>query len=717
MPQDVTYAQSGRWITLDSPLGTDALIPVFFRGEESLSRPFAFTIEAVSNQTAIDPGSLLGKSVSLTLNRAAGDPRIFNGLVTSFAAGPMARSGYRRYTLYLSPWLTLLDRTSDCRIYQNKSVKDIATSLFSDAGFTDYQFKLQGTYNPREFCVQYEETDFAFMSRLFEEEGIFYYFTHASGTHTMVIADQTAAYAACADSSAVYRAGGQPQAEALHEWEPGWRYRSGVWTLRDYNFTSPSVDLTSTTNTILSPSAFASWERFEYPGWYDAKADGDTRVKLRMEAEEAAYAVVSGAGTYAAYSPGRTFSLSEHPVSSEVGQTYALVTVAHEAADHTLFPLNPGPVERPYYRNSFTCMPGATLFVPPRVTPRPVMRGPQTAVVTGASGDEICTDSYGRVKVQFPWDRLGTNDDTSSCFIRVAQMLAGSGWGSLFTPRVGMEVVVDFLDGNPDRPLITGCVYNANNAAPYTLPDNKTQSGILTRSTTGGDATTANEIFFDDNKGSELFRLHAEKDFLREVENDDTLTVGNNQTLTVTQNRALTVSNGDDSVTVSAGNQSITVSKGNQTIDVAQGNQSVTVDQGNRTVSIAQGDDTLTVGNKLSTTVKQGDMTTTVSTGNHSLTVSTGNDSTTVSTGNHSVTVSTGNSSTTASVGSISLSGTGGVKLACGSNTIELSQSGVTINGMSITIKGSIEVQIQGAMSTLKGDGTVTIKGGVVMIN
>jgi type VI secretion system secreted protein VgrG len=394
-----------------------------------------------------------------------------------------------------------------------------------------------------------------------------------------------------------------------------------------------------------------------------------------------------------------------------------LESVTHEAADYTQFPTKPGTPERPYYRNAFTCMPSTTLYVPPRRTPRPIMRGPQTAVVTGASGDEILTDQYGRVKVQFPWDRLGTNDDKSSCFIRVAQVLAGRGWGTLFTPRVGMEVVVDFLDGNPDRPLVTGCVYNGQNATPYTLPDNKTQSGFLSRSTTGGDTSTANELRFDDNKGSEMILFHAEKDFTREVENDDVLTVGNNQTITVTQNRSLTVSSGDDAVTISTGDQSTTVTKGNQTIDVGQGDQTTTIDQGNRTTSIKAGTDTLTVKGTLSTTVQSGDLSTTVSTGKHETKVSTGDHTTTVSTGNHTVTVSTGDSSLTTSVGQIKLSGTGGITLTCGSNSVKIDQSGVTINGMSVTIKGSMEVQIQGAMSTLKGDGMVTIKGGMVMIN
>ncbi len=671
MAPDVTIVQSGRWLALDSPLGANALIPTSFRGEEGLSRLFSYEIGAISPQQTIAAADLLGKSATLSVNRPSGGPRYFNGVVTRFSAGPVLRSGYRQYRLTLSPSLWLLDRTSDCRIFQSKSVKEIATTLFGDAGLSDYKFQLQGGATPREYCVQYGESDFAFLSRLFEAEGIFYFFTHKQGSHTLVIADQTSAYAQCDDAQAAYRQAARPQAESLHRWEPGWSYISGKWTLRDYDFEKPTVDLTGSGTTVLDVSAFRSWERYDYPGRYAAKSDGDARAKLRMEADEATYAVATGAGTYSAFSPGAKFTLAEHEVAAEQGEAYVLVSVRHEAADNTHFTAAPDAGE-PYYRNEFTCQPATVVFRPPPATPRPVMRGPQNAVVVGPSGDEIHCDKYGRVRVQFPWDRLGKNDDTSSCWLRVAQSLSGRKWGSLYIPRVGMEVLVDFLDGDPDRPLVTGTVYNADNMPPWDLPDNKTRTGLVTRSSAQGQAANANELRFEDKKGEEQILIHAEKDFLREVENDDTLTVGHDQSVTVTNNRTATVSQGNDATTVSQGNQTVTVSQGDRTVTVTAGKQSVTV-HGN-----------------LATTVETGNCTTTVSQGNHA---------------------------TSVQAGKLTIDAVQGIQLTCGSNSITIDQQGVTVTGMKIAIKGDMQVDVEGTMTTLKGNATVTIQGGLVKIN
>lgn len=667
MPADVSITQTGRLVTLDSPLGDDVLIPTSFQGEEALSRLFSFAVEAISAKPTIAPKDLLGKSVTVSIRRPTGDPRLFNGVVTGFSAGPVLRSGYRRYALTLSPWLWLLDRTSDCRIFQSKSVKDIATTLFSEAGFSDYQFKLQGGTTARDYCVQFDETDFAFLSRLFEQEGIFYTFEHQQGRHVLVIADQASAYGDCADPQAAYRQG-EPQAEALHRWQPGWSYVSGKWVLGDYDFTKPGVDITGSATTVLKVPGFSSWERYDYPGRHAAKADGDQAAKLRMEEDEAGHARAAGSGTYSGFVPGSKFTLSEHPVDAETGQAYALVSVVHQAEDNTHFtaalagrPESEAP--KPYYRNDFTCLPAATTFRPPVATPRPVMRGPQTALVVGASGEEIHTDSYGRIRVQFPWDRLGAKDDKSSCWIRVAQTMAGRKWGSLFTPRVGMEVVVDFLDGDPDRPLVTGTVYNADNMPPWDLPANKTQSGWLTRSSAQGGTDTANALRFEDKKGEEHIWLHAEKDFLREVENDDTLTVGHDQTASVKNDRALTIQ------------------EGNQTVTVSKGDDSLTVSTGKRVVSVN------------------------------------GDHSTTVKTGNHATAISTGDYTVTASAGKVAVQAMQSIEMKVGGNSITIDQQGITLKGMQIAIQGQMQVQIQGAMTTLKGDATVTVQGGLVKIN
>ncbi|OYW42743.1 MAG: hypothetical protein B7Z45_01655, partial [Azorhizobium sp. 12-66-6] len=287
------------------------------------------------------------------------------------------------------------------------------------------------------------------------------------------------------------------------------------------------------------------------------------------------------------------------------------------------------------------------------MTRRPLIPGPHTATVVGPSGEEIYCDKYGRVRVQFHWDRLGTNDEKSSCWIRVSQGMAGNSWGALFTPRVGMEVVVSFLEGDPDRPLITGCVYNATNMPPYTQPDNKTQSGLKTRSTTGGDATTFNELRFDDKKGAELIYMHAQKDQTRDVENDDTLNVKHDQIITITNNRTETVSEGNETVTVSKGNRAVTITTGTEDLTVSKGNQTLTVSQGNSTTTVSQG--------------------------NHALTVSQGNSTTDISQGNQTVTLGSGNATLKCNGGSITLQAAQTITLKVGSNSITISQSGVAI--------------------------------------
>ena len=649
MADTVTITQAGRWLQLEHPLGGDVLVPTSFSGEEALSRPFRFELGLASNRSSIAAGDLLGKSVSLTVSHPGGTRRVFNALVTAFSAGPLLRDGYRAYRAQLSPWLWLLDRTSDSRIFQNKSVDEIAKTLFSDAGFSNYQINLQGTHPKRDYCVQFQETDLAFLSRLFEEEGIFYFFKHESGKHTLVLADGKSAYLDCADGQVRYRQGGQ-QTDAVDSWAPGFSFRSGKWELNDYNFETPSTSLASDTKTVLDVSSFASWERYEYPGRYATKDDGTRLVKLRQEEEETGFAVVEGGSGYADFAPGCKFTLVEHPLPEEQNKGYVLVSVHHDAADHTHF----GGADRPYYRNRFSCISDQTAYRPPRSTPRPVIGGPQTALVVGPSGQEIYCDKYGRIRVQFFWDRLGQSDEKSSCWVRVMQPLAGRGWGAVFTPRIGMEVVVDFLQGDPDRPLVIGAVYNATNMPPWTLPDNQTQTGFLSRSSTQGEAANGNELRFEDKKGSELLLLHAEKDFTREVENDDSLTVDGKQTISVTKDRALTVT---------------------------QGNETLTVSQGDRTVTVSQG--------------------------NHSITVN----------GNHVVTVKQGNHQTQAAAGKITLDAAQSIELTCGQSSIKIEPTAITITSLNIKLQGDAQVSVQGPMTTVKADGTLTLKGGMVMIN
>jgi type VI secretion system secreted protein VgrG len=295
-----------------------------------------------------------------------------------------------------------------------------------------------------------------------------------------------------------------------------------------------------------------------------------------MEEEEAGYEVVTGSSEIQEFTPGGKFTVKAHEIQSEVGKSFVLTSVSHTGTDYTYF----NDERTPQYSNLFSAIPDSRAFRPARLTPKPLVQGPQTAVVVGPSGEEIYTDKYGRIKVQFFWDRVGAKDEKSSCWIRVAEALAGKNWGSIFTPRIGHEVVVEFLEGDPDRPLIIGTVYNDSMMPPYTLPDNKTQSGLKTRSSKGGGSDNFNELRFEDLKGSEDIFFHAEKDFHREVEHDDDLKVGNDQTITIKNNRTEEVTQGNEKITIKQGDRDVIIEMGNESLEIKMGNQTTKLDLG-----------------------------------------------------------------------------------------------------------------------------------------
>jgi type VI secretion system secreted protein VgrG len=566
----------------------------------------------------------------------------------------------RSYIVELVPWLWFLTRTADCRIYQNMSTVEIVEQIFGALGFSDYQSKLTGTYPKREYCVQYRETAFRFVSRLLEEEGIFYYFSHADGNHTLVLADDASGYATCVESNVVYvpiEPREQPS-DRIVGWQHTYEYRSGKFTLTDYNFETPTNNLLSTTSTTVSLPSISSYEVFDYPGIYQDSSRGSTLAGIRLGADEAAYEVVKARATYRTFTPGGKFTVTRHIDDSEVDKSYVITSIEHTTAG------------REGYRNRFEAIPAAVVYRPETVTPKPMIRGTQTALVVGSSGEEIWPDQYGRIKVQFYWDRLGKKDENSSCWIRCAQSWTGATWGVLFIPRIGQEVVVSFLEGNPDQPLIIGTVTNADEMPAYTLPGNKTRSYIRTRSSKDGASTASNEIRFEDLKDSEELYIHAQKDLNEIVENDRTLTVGSSnakdgsQTITIYKNR---------SITVQTGNESTTIQKGNRTVEIDQGNDALTIKQGSRTVEIDQGNDTLTI--------KQGNL---------------------------SIQMNAGS-------GTIEAAQT--ITLKVGSNSIEISQQGITVKGAQVSVQGQSQVQVQAPTIQVSADAALALKGGIVNIN
>jgi type VI secretion system secreted protein VgrG len=588
------YTQEKRLLAVTTPLGKDVLLLQSFTGQEELSRLFRYELTLLSEKEAIAAKDIVGKEVGWTVGRADKEPRPFHGVVSRFSAGKMHGRTLREYKAEVVPWLWFLTRTADCRIFQNKTAPQIIEQVFKDLGFSAFKADLKGTHPKREYCVQYRETDFNFVSRLMEEEGIFYYFLHEKGKHTLVLADHKNAYKDCAEKEVIFSTGSTLPGHATR-WEHEYEFRPGKYAQTDYNFETPSTSLNAQSTSIVPLPDNKKFEVYDYPGLYLQKGDGGELTKVRMEEEEADYDVVNGDGTCSTFNPGGKFTLKKHECSSEQGKGYVVTAVQHAARSTSYVT---GGEQGEDYRNSFTCIPDSVTFRPARTTRKPFVQGPQTAVVVGPKGEEIYTDKYGRVKVQFHWDREGKKDENSSCWIRVAQNWAGKNWGIVFHPRIGQEVIVEFLEGDPDRPIITGRVYNAELMPPYDLPANQTQSTIKSRTSKGGAAANFNELRFEDKKGSEEIYIHAEKDFNRVVENNDTLKVGfdkkdkgdqtikifNDQTLTIGNNRTTTVEKGNDTLTIQKGNQTTKIDAGSgsteamQFIELKVGTNSIRID-------------------------------------------------------------------------------------------------------------------------------------------
>ncbi len=548
------FIQENRFISIDTSLPKDELLLTSFSGTEYISGLFEFQVNVLSSNSSVNPQDLVGEQVTLKIHND--QARTFNGYVSQFSFGEVNADQLRAYHLTVVPWLWFLLKTHNQRIFQNKSVKDIVAQVFDDLGFNDYKFNVKGGTKPREYCIQYGESDFAFVSRLLEEEGIAYYFEQKGDKHTMIILDQNPAFNLCAEAEVVCSTGVQPDSQIKH-WDHIYGFSKGVWTVNDYNFKEPSKNILVETPTGSSYKNSNKFQHYEYPGLYDL-ANGKEIVNLRADTEIVFKNRVDAQSDCSSFYAGGKFKLTQHENKNENGG-YLITEITHKVFDTSY---HTGSNPEPEYQNSFVCIPEDVKFHPPLKHVKPVMRGPQSAIVTGPAGEEIHVDEFGRIKAQFIWDRVGKNDENSSCYLRVVQTWAGNKWGASFIPRMGHEVIVDFLDGDPDRPLVTGSVYNGANKPPYSA---KTQSGIKTRSTKGGTNENFNELRFEDKKGSEQVFIHAEKDMDVEVENNETLSVDNDRTKTIKHDENSNIGN-DRNKTVT-NNQTESIGK-NKTIDV-----------------------------------------------------------------------------------------------------------------------------------------------------
>ncbi len=536
----MAFKQATRALQIMTPLGEDALQVIGFSGEEELSRLFHFELDLISMNPQILPEEIVGHNITFSFEYAEDKFRYFNGYVVKFAGGDVGPRERRSYRATVVPWLWFLTQTTDCRIFQDKTVVEIIEQTFQELGFTEYDIShIKGTHPTREYCVQYRESDFEFVSRLMEEEGIFYFFNHSNGMHRLMMADDASIYADCEEAEVDYPtdelATRDVRAHIL-SWEHAFEFRTGAWAHTDYNFKLPKTRLMVNEKTVMPFRNAKQFERYDYPGEYESKGIGTPLARIRMEELELEHNLVRGSSRCASFASGERFTVKRHRVRAEQDKSYIIKKIAHVAHEGSYETGNAD--QETSYENQFECFPDSATFRAARTTPKPVMRGCQTAVVTGPPGEEIYPDEFGRVKVQFHWDREGQYDDKSSCWIRVSQMHAGKNWGYIDLPRIGEEVIVDFLEGDPDQPIIVGRVYNGENKPPFDLPAGKTRRGNKTKTYMG---SGFNEMSMDDTPGAEQIRIHGQYNMDTEVQHDETHTIHNNRTKTVDIDEMMTI--------------------------------------------------------------------------------------------------------------------------------------------------------------------------------
>ena len=638
MDDGVTFDQTNRNLRLemDGDL-SNSLIPVQFHGREGLSELHSYTVDIVSSELSLSPDDILGHDASVVLKHA-GFERKFTGIIARFSPGPMwgGGRGFRSYQLELVPKLWLATLNARCRSFLSQTATDIVESVLRE--YEQVPSSRGATGRPdREYCLQYCESDYNFISRLLEQEGIFYYFGLDHGNSDIVLVDGT---------SGTFSIDDEDQKVGPHRlitaWSQEFRTIPQAVTFSGYDFKEASV-VTQTVQAAKKLNYASAAKIEDYPSNVMYEQRSDFFADKYMQLKEKDYETYRGASSHPMMAPGGRFKLDDDTDSPAPGQSVMVLEVQHYATDYTHIA---GEGEPPEYSNHFVCCPLDTKYRPPYRAQTPVVYGPQTATVDGDP------DEYGRVKVKYHW-----GDQLESWWARIAMPWAHNQMGFQFFPRDKSEVVIEFLEGNPERPIIVGAVYNGVNKVIYSLPDNKTQSGMRgTDPDKTGAPETLNELQFEDKSGEEFIKFFAQKDFKRVVVNDD----------------------------------SLEVRQGNRQVEIKQGNLTTTIDQGNETRELKQGGLTLTL-----------DM---------------GDQTTKLSQGNQSTQLSMGNQTTKLDLGAASTEAMQSIKLTVGSNSITIDQTGVTIQGMMVKIQGQIQTQVQGTMVQVSGDAMTQISGGITMI-
>jgi len=728
----MSYTQANRPFRLTTPLGEDTLLLTAFSGEEHVSTFFRFMVHAWSKTPTIHPRDLLLKSVTVDMTLPDGSSRSVHGIVSRFALTGETRDGLAGYELEIVPphWALSLDEGYE--IFQNKSVRDVCGELLKG---TPFEWKLVRTMEPRPYCFRYGESRWRTVARLLEQEGIWYRFDHTGGVAKLVMGDTSASSkASWGVSTMVYDTDGRREGRLTGLTMSAAPYvaETRVRTASEFLATRNVGNLVSGGGPFQAPADVKAY-RFEqqlsanrsgisHSGGDTASDAGklpdDTKLyaRLRQEAAEAEAVVYHGQSNYVGLQSGAKVKVDEHP-STALNVELFVLGVQHQGANGSYF-ADGGDSS---YGNTFTAIPATTPYRPPRVTAWPRVGGAQIGTVVGPEGEEIYPDKHGRVQVVFKWDVDDARKLDRSCWIRVAQSFAGQNFGAVFLPRIGHEVIVDFLDGNPDNPVIVGSLYNSANLPPWKLPDNKTQSGVRTKSTLKGGADDFNELRFEDKKGEELIYKQAQKDLTTLVKNDEKRDVKHDRTTVITNNEEKTVEKGWEKTTIAEGEQFITVAKNNRTLHVEKehtitvnGGETITVAK-DRSVTVQQNqihditqDNTVTIDGKQDTTIKEND-TTTLTMGNSKLEVKSGN---------IDVNAKMGNITIKADMGKITIEAMQSIELKVGPSSIKIDMSGVTISGTMVKINAQAMAEVKGgAMAKLEGGGMAMVKGAITMIN
>ncbi|WP_051908870.1 type VI secretion system Vgr family protein [Candidatus Odyssella acanthamoebae] len=745
--------QSDLSLTLASPLGSNILILDRLRMVESISAPFVIELDMHSFKHDISFDDIIGQEILITF-KYQNETRYFAGTVGEFAQGftiDTDKAGnaieLTRYTAKLYPKVWLLKFSQDHQIFQEKSAMDIIKSVLTDNGVTKKQDNTSTCGQAsREYCVQYRESYFAFVSRLMEEEGIFYYFDHGSNGEKMMLCDDSSsthtAYSTLPMTPATAK---EPYFDQIQSLTYARQVVSKKFQTADYNFETASTKLYNTAD-----GTGKGLTVYRYPGYYKVGEVGDDLATHRIQELEWRKEMISGTSTAPLLTPMQSFTVTDHPRDS-LNSDFIVYKVVHEI---NMVP-EPG---QPIYTNTFEAFPSMIPFRPPLLTPKPTIASTQTAKVTGKAGEEIWCDEYGRIKVKFYWDQKGSDDEKSSCWIRVAQLWASSGWGGLWTPRIGMEVVVTFLEGDPDRPLVTGCVYNSDNIPPY-AKDEPTKSTI--KSNTSKDGDGFNEIRFEDKKDSEEIFIHAQKDMNTVVEDNRTLIIndendttdimcgdrtvtlhakdgkkmknGGNDTLTLEKGSRLVElkgagsGQGNHTLTLTKGDNSIEIAKGNMTTTLTKGDKSITLSKGNMEIKLAQGNEAVTIKGTRAITVSDDETHKNSANFSHKV----GGDYELKVSGNLTITVGgalsikttedlslkVGGDFKVTADGDINLESVGKSSISAGGN-VEASGTEVILTGkMGGTFNGGASIQLKGGEAKLEGGMMTQIKGSVVQIN